>query len=137
MSSSGYSGTPLTRKLGLKEGQSVLLCNQPDYYFELFDDFPAVEFLSTPDETSIDFIHFFCTHLIELEQQFDMLKSGLKKNGSFWVSWPKKSSKIPKDLDGNIVRRFGLTHGLVDVKVCAVNTDWSGLKFMYRLKDRK
>lgn len=137
MNSSGYSGTPLARKLGLKEGQTVFLVNQPKNYFELFTNFPKVNFVEDSGEDSVDFIHFFCTHLEVLEQHFATCKSLLKKNGSFWVSWPKKSSKIPKDLDGNIVRRFGLNHGLVDVKVCAVNSDWSGLKFVYRLKDRK
>ena len=136
MLDSGYSGTPLSRKLGIKEDQKVILINLPDHYFKLFTEFPNVNFIEGAGEDSIDFIHFFCTHLWELEKNFDSLKSCLKKNGSLWISWPKGSSKIEKDLDGNIVRRFGLTHGLVDVKVCAVDKDWSGLKFMYRLKDR-
>lgn len=136
MTASGYSGTPLSRKLGIKEGHNVVLVNQPIHYFDLFDNYPKVNFITATGEVSVDFIHLFCTQLEELEQHFEMLKSVLKKNGSFWISWPKGGSKIPKDLDGNIVRRFGLTHGLVDVKVCAVDADWSGLKFMYRLKDR-
>ncbi|MEX0290250.1 MAG: DUF3052 domain-containing protein [Flavobacteriaceae bacterium] len=136
MSSAGYSGTPLAKKLGIKEGQSVILVNPPEHYFELFESFPQVEFAENGKE-SIDFIHLFCSHLEELEKDFNPLKKALKKNGSLWVSWPKGSSKLPKDLDGNIVRRYGLSNGLVDVKVCAVDADWSGLKFMYRLKDRK
>ena len=137
MSQAGYSGTPLTRKLGIKDGQSVIFVNPPAHYFDLLVDLPEVEILESPLEDSADFIHLFCTHLEILEVHFDRLKTMLKKNGTFWVSWPKGSSKIKKELDGNIVRRYGLMHGLVDVKVCAVDADWSGLKFMYRLKDRK
>jgi len=137
MNNSGYSGTPLSHKLGIKEDQTVILYNQPDHYFTFFTDFPKVDLVTVARAESVDLIHFFCTHLEELERNFDALKSRLKMNGSFWVSWPKGSSKIAKNLDGNIVRRFGLTHGLVDVKVCAIDADWSGLKFMYRLKDRK
>lgn len=137
MSETGYSGTPLAKKLGIKEGQSVVLVNLPEHYFDLFSDFPEVDIVNASNERSIDFIHLFCTHLDELEKHYDGLKVQMKKNGTFWISWPKGSSKIQKDLDGNIVRRYGLTHGLVDVKVCAVDADWSGLKFMYRIKDRK
>jgi hypothetical protein len=137
MQDSGYSGTPLSRKLGIKEGHSVVLVNQQEHYFNLFSYFPEVRFLEYPVTEPVDFIHFFCTHLEELEEHFETLKDGLKMDGSFWISWPKRSSKLAKDLDGNTVRRFGLTHGLVDVKVCAVDYDWSALKFMYRLKDRK
>lgn len=137
MSPSGYSGTPLAKKLGVKEGSAVLLVNLPKHYFQLFESFPDVNILEATTQESVDFIHLFCSHLEELEQQFGSLKAKMKQDGAFWISWPKGSSKIPKDLDGNIVRRFGLTNGLVDVKVCAVDTDWSGLKFMYRIKDRK
>jgi hypothetical protein len=137
MKPTGYSGTPLARKLGIKEGQKVLLVNLPEHYFQLFKDFPSVETVTSPAPGTVNFIHLFCTHLQELELQFERLKKFLKKDGTFWVSWPKGSSDIPKDLDGNIVRRYGLLNGLVDVKVCAVDADWSGLKFMYRLKDRK
>jgi hypothetical protein len=137
MNPSGYSGTPLAKKLGIKEGSTVLLVNIPKHYFQLFEHFPDVNILEASTQDQADFIHLFCTHLEELEQQFDPLKELLKKDGSFWISWPKGSSRIPKELDGNMVRRFGLTNGLVDVKVCAVDTDWSGLKFMYRIKDRK
>ena len=136
MSKAGYSGTPLAKKLGIKEGQRVILVNIPEHYYDLFEHFPEVEFAKIGDE-SIDFIHLFCSHIAQLEENFGALKKALSKNGMLWISWPKGSSKIAKDLDGNIVRRYGLTHGLVDVKVCAVDSDWSGLKFMYRLKDRK
>ena len=137
MNSSGYSKTPLAKKLGIKNDFTVLLINQPDHYFRLFRALPEIQHIEAPVDESVDFIHLFCTKLEELEAQFDVLKCKMKKDGMFWISWPKGSSKIPKDLDGNIIRRYGLTHGLVDVKVCAVDKDWSGLKFMYRIKDRK
>ena len=84
----------------------------------------------------MDFIHVFSTSQSELRRSFPSLKKRLEKNGLIWVSWPKGASKIETDLDGNHVREIGLKNGLVDVKVCAVDDDWSGLKFVYRLKDR-
>ncbi|WP_424963436.1 hypothetical protein [Ekhidna sp.] len=83
-----------------------------------------------------DFEHVFITKLDELKNGWNNWKESLKKDGTLWVSWPKGSSKMETDLNGNIVREFGLNGGLVDVKVCAVDENWSGLKFMYRKKDR-
>lgn len=136
MAVAGYSGTPLVKKLGLKEGQCAIIRQQPSHYLDLLDDLPQLHWLESEDENTADFIHLFCTCLVELEMNFMSLKAALKPTGSFWVSWPKGSSNIKTDLNGNIVREYGLGHGLVDVKVCAVDADWSGLKFMYRLKDR-
>jgi hypothetical protein len=84
-----------------------------------------------------DFVHFFSQSRHELEQRFPALKSGLATNGMLWIAWPKRSSGIATDLDESVVRKIGLAHGLVDMKVCAVDDTWSGLKFVYRLKDRK
>ncbi|MEQ8924230.1 MAG: DUF3052 domain-containing protein [Fulvivirga sp.] len=131
----GYSGTPLAKKLGIKEGFKVLFVNQPDHYFHLFTDLPEIEEAKKSD-TDLDFIHLFVLSLTELEKHFNTCKNQLTKNGTLWVSWPKKASKVETDLDGNIVREYGLANGLVDVKVCAVDETWSGLKFMYRIKDR-
>ena len=83
-----------------------------------------------------DYIHLFATRVRDLERRLPTLKRHLSKTGLAWISWPKKASGVPTDLDGNVVRRLGLGTGLVDVKVCAVDADWSGLKFVYRLKDR-
>ena len=91
------------------------------------------EDLSSPP---YDYQHVFLTKLEELENSWNEWKTALKKDGILWVSWPKGSSKMETDLNGNIVREFGLKGGLVDVKVCAVDENWSGLKFMYRKKDR-
>jgi len=131
----GYSGTPLAKKLGIKEGYSVLFINQPDYYLQLFADLPEVV-EADGAASDIDFMHFFTKSAEELKKQLPQMKKQLKKTGMLWVSWPKKSAKVETDLDGNIVRQMGLDAGLVDVKVCAVDQVWSGLKFMYRVKDR-
>ncbi len=123
MTPSGYSGTPLERKLGIKAGHKALFVNLPDHYFELFEDFPELHIVESSQPHSIDFIHLFCTHMEELELQFNRLKKLMKKDGIFRVCWPRGSSKIENELDGNAVRRHGLTNGLVHVKVWAVDTD--------------
>ncbi|PCJ97106.1 MAG: DUF3052 domain-containing protein [Flavobacteriaceae bacterium] len=137
MASSGYSGTPLARKLGIKDGHTVLLVGQPRYYFDLFLDLPEIQLVETPAALSVDFIHLFSTSIADFQERSIQLKPFLKYNGMLWVSWPKNGSKIESELSGNFVREYLLANGLVDVKVCAVDKDWSALKFVYRLKDRK
>lgn len=137
MPEAGYSSTPLVKKLGIKEGQKVIFLNPPAHYFNLLGELPAHESVDKGQKEAADFIHLFCTRQAELELHFDGLKEAMKKDGMFWISWPKRSSLLKSELDGNSVRHYGLMHGLVDVKVCAIDTDWSGLKFMYRVKDRK
>ncbi len=134
----GYSGTPLAKKLGIKESSVILLYNRPDYYYDLFSDFPlGVKEVHEIQQESIDFIHLFCTTFEELQRIANTYKSALKMNGMLWVSWPKGSSKIETDLKRDPIREYLMSIGLVDVKVAAVDNDWSGLKFVYRLKDRK
>jgi len=130
----GYSNTPLVKKLGIKDGFKVLFVNQPTDYLNLLGQLPDV--VEAADQKNIDFIHYFTKCKSELESEILSLKGKLAKTGTLWVSWPKKSSNVDTDLDGNIVRLTGLNAGLVDVKVCAVSDIWSGLKFMYRKKDR-
>ena len=137
MNTSGYSKTPLAKKLGIKEGFTVHFVNQPKHYFKLFEIFPEVMLLEAPKKESADFIHLFCTTKAEFEERSLALKPLLKKTGMLWISWPKGSSKIETELSRDPIRNFLLANGLVDVKVCAVDEDWSGLKFMYRIKDRK
>ena len=132
----GYSGTPLAKKLGIKPGFRILLEDQPAYYFNLFDDLPEITLIEDDSSEEIDFIHFFVKEIAVLEARFDVLKGRLQKNGMMWISWPKKASKVPTTVDDAIVRATGLQKGLVDVKVCAVDEVWSGLKFVYRVKDR-
>lgn len=136
MSTAGYSGTPLAKKLGLKEGFVIQLVNPPPYYFELFTDLPNGLIENDNPKTSKHFIHFFTKSKQELNIELPKLKLALSQNGHIWVSWPKKASKVASDLDGNIVRKIGLDIGLVDIKVCAVDTIWSGLKFVIPVKDR-
>ena len=133
----GYSKNPLWKKLGIKERFLCYLHNSPDNYFDLLERTPdETQWEDEISELQFDFLHVFVTELAVLEKNWTSWKSMLKKDGIFWISWPKGSSKLLTDLNGNIVREFGLNGGLVDVKVCAVDQDWSGLKFMYRKKDR-
>ena len=135
--SEGYSGTPLAKKLGIKEGFKIMLYNQPEHYFELFSDLPnELDTLKDITVESADFIHLFCTTFDELKRIIVQYKPALKKTGLLWISWPKGSASIQTDLKRDIIREYLLEIGLVDVKVAAVDKDWSGLKFVYRLKDR-
>jgi hypothetical protein len=135
--STGYSGTSLGRKLGLKEGMSVFLSGQPDNYFELFTDLPdQLKVVKRFKPESLDFIHIFCANFSELVKKVDRCKKGMKKNGQCWVSWPKGSSGISTDLKRDLIREYMIEEGLVDVKIASIDENWSGLKFVYRLKDR-
>ena len=133
----GYSKNPLWKKLTIKEGYKCFLFNSPLNYFDLIEQTPAeTEWHEDLSFGPFDFQHVFVTTQSELDSNWNNWKDGLKKDGTLWVSWPKGTSKIETELNGNIVREFGLKGGLVDVKVCAVDENWSGLKFMYRKKDR-
>ena len=137
MAPSGYSGTPLAKKLGIKSGFQIVIENAPVSYTSLFTEFPDdVTIQEYPKRESLDFVHLFCTTYAELKTYAVDCKSLLKKTGMLWVSWPKGSSKIPTDLKRDAIREYLLTIGLVDIKVAAVIADWSGLKFVYRTKDR-
>jgi hypothetical protein len=136
MKPSGYSGTPLAKKLGIKAGFKARLINQPEYYFDLFTDIPDdVSFLSDK-KTKKNFIHFFTKSAKELEKNISSLRSEIEPDGMIWVSWPKKAAKIETDITENEVRNLALANRLVDVKVCAVDEVWSGLKLVIRLKER-
>jgi hypothetical protein len=132
----GYSGTPLPKKLGIKEGFRVWLANAPaDVRAELKSALAGCKVLSNA-KSPLDFVMLFTKSKAELATEFDRFTKLLAPAGMLWVSWPKKSSGVSSDLDENIVREIGLAAGLVDVKVCAVTETWSGLKFVRRLKDR-
>lgn len=131
----GYSETPLAKKLGIKPGHKCLLFGEPEKYFDWISPLPQdAKFVKAGKD--LDFVHVFAKDFKMFSKQFIANKKLLKKDGMMWISWPKKSSKIATDLDENIIRDFGLKNGLVDVKVCAVDELWSGLKFVYRLTDR-
>ena len=131
----GYSGTPLVKKLGVKAGMRVSFVNPPEGYASTLGPLPdGVE--ETADGLEMDFVQLFTRSRQELEMEFPRLKKRLKPNGMLWVSWPKQAAKIETDVTENVVRDIGLSNGLVDVKIAAVDETWSGLKFVYRLKDR-
>lgn len=133
----GYSGTPLLKKLGIKPGYAILLVNVPDNYQKALGPLPeGAQFVDSNHTEPLRFIHIFCMNEEELHNFVPPLKERLAKDGSLWVSWIKKSSVLQTNITGNEVRSLGLQLGLVDVKVCAVDEDWSALKFMYRKEDR-
>jgi len=130
----GYSGTPLPRKLGIKPNLRVALVDLPaEVRAELKK---ALAGCRNDGKGVLDFALVCVKTQAELRKHFGDLKRQLAPTGMLWVSWPKKSSGVASDLDENVVREIGLKAGLVDVKVCAVNEVWSGLKFVIRLKDR-
>lgn len=132
----GYSGTPLQKKLGIKGGLSVFILQPPDSYFDWISPLPPDVKIKSKLVGEVDFIHLFVREQKIFSKEFIRCKKQLRKDGMMWISWPKKASNVPTDLDENIIRDFGLKNGLVDVKVCAVDEVWSGLKFMFRIKDR-
>jgi hypothetical protein len=132
----GYSKKPLQEKLGLKSGFRVIFLNPPSTYLADLGELPPGLVITENLSGKFDFIHFFSKSQDELTTQFPLLKESLLPNGSLWISWPKLSAKVPSDVPENLVRDIGLNNGLVDVKVAAVDEVWSGLKFVYRLKDR-
>jgi hypothetical protein len=133
----GYSQTPLVKKLGIKEDFCCFVANAPASYFDWINPLPRGIELKDRLSGQFDFIHLFALERKELAKQFNQSQKHLRDNGMLWISWPKKASKVPTDLDENIIRDIGLRNGLVDVKVCAVDDVWSGLKFVIRRKDRK
>lgn len=132
---SGYSGTPLAKKLGIKEGFKISLFNQPEYYFNLFTDFPSdVKVINKP---KVDIVHYFVKEEKQLLKDINKLKNQVEQKGMIWISWPKKSSKVETDITEDVIRNIALKNGLVDIKVCAVDETWSGLKLVIPVKDRK
>ncbi|MFI5956620.1 DUF3052 domain-containing protein [Cryptosporangium sp. NPDC051539] len=133
---SGYSGTPLPRKLGVKPGLRVLLDHAPEAF--ALDDLPdGVTIDRAPaDGEPYDVALVFCADAATLHERWPVLHRRTTSAGALWVAWPKRAAKIPTDLDDGVVREYGLTHGRVDTKVCAVDETWSGLKFVIRVADR-
>src|SRR5262245_29190762 len=127
----GYSKRSLIDKLGIKPGFKVCFTNAPAGYHQTLGELPPVT-LAHELDGPLDFIQFFTQDRAELEEAFPRLKAALAQDGMLWISWPKKAAKMKTDLDENLVRDIGLAHGLVDIKVAAVDDTWSGLKFVYR-----
>ena len=133
----GYSGTPLPKKLGIKEGQRVALLNAPSSLLaELTPMPPDVALLDAIGQDPLDVILLFVRSQDEMNEGFAAAVSALQSDGGLWVCWPKKASGVVTDLTESVIRSVGLASGLVDNKVCAIDATWSGLRFVVRLKDR-
>ena len=133
---SGYSGTPLAKKLGLKPGMRAWWLGVPDSVIaEIEREAPPVERLDSP-EPPVDFAHIFVTSVAALDCELRMLLPLIARDGTIWVSWPKKASRVPTDITEDVIREIALPLHLVDVKVCAVDETWSGLKLVIRREHR-
>jgi hypothetical protein len=132
----GYSKRSLVDKLGIKPNSSVSIVRAPEGYDTTLGELPSGVRTQAKPSRDLDFIQAFFLDSTTLSRQFSALKKAIKPNGVLWISWPKKAAKMNTDLTEDVVRKIGLQHGLVDIKVCAVDEVWSGLKFMYRLADR-
>src|SRR5215471_11818696 len=123
----GYSATPLAKKLGIKSKFKMRIINAPDYYFDLFTDMPDEVEILKDKKTKKNFIHLFIKNISELEKNIGEVKNEIEQDGIIWISWYKKSSKVPTDVTEDKIRETALATGLVDIKVCAVDDAWSGL----------
>ena len=126
----GYSGKPLSQKLGMKPGMRVLPIGAPEHYRALLPGTDEVRFLKSAKQAEL--VHLFCRHRADLKRRLPGALAKVADGGMLWVSWPKKSSPLFKDLTEDDLRTAILPTGFVDVKVCAVDQDWSGLKFLRR-----
>jgi len=128
----GYSGTPLAKKLGIGDQATVVAVGAPKNYRSLLQPLPAaVRFSSNVDETT-DIVHIFCTKRSELLRSLATYRKKLAPSAAVWVSWPKKSANVPTEITEDVVRELALPLGFVDIKVCAIDDVWSGLKLVVR-----
>ena len=132
----GYSGTPLARKLGIAEGSRVLAVGAPDGYRQLLAPLPPAVAFDERLSKSTDIIHVFATRRAVLARQLGSYQARMRPDAALWVSWPKKTAKQPTDITEDAIRELALPIGLVDIKVCAIDATWSGLKLVIR-KDRR
>jgi hypothetical protein len=132
----GYSGTPLAKKLGIKEGMKVVTVDAPPDYRNLLDPLPADVTISEKPQPDADIIHLFTNTRDGLFRGLADARNLIKQNGTIWVSWYKKAARLPTEITEDTVREAAFPLGLVDVKVCAVDEKWSGLKLVIRLENR-
>ena len=132
----GYSGTPLLQKLGIKPKTRIRLINEPAHLAELLGPLPPDCTLVESRATAVDYIHCFVTQKPRLLALLPGLMNKLARDGMIWISWPKKASKVQTDITEDVVREIALPLGLVDVKVCAIDEVWSGLKLVIRKEIR-
>jgi hypothetical protein len=134
----GYSGTPLPKKLGIKEGHVVYLAGPPANHVELLTPLPLGVAVNTTlrGSSKLDVILLFAKSKAMVARRFAPLVDRMQSNAGLWVCWPKKSSGVKTDLTEAFVREYGLSTGLVDNKICAVDDTWSGLRFVIRVENR-
>jgi hypothetical protein len=133
----GYSGTPLAQKLGIKAGHKVVTIGAPAGYRKLLSPLPEKVSFTRETKTGATFIHLFVADRKTMERELKRLRKLISDNGILWVSWPKKSSGVTTDVTEDVIREVALPLGFVDVKVCAVDETWSGLKLMIRRENRR
>jgi len=133
----GYSGTPLIRKLGIKQGFRMRVLGAPEEYWGWLGPLPEEVVVRPRTVAGLDFVHLFTRRRRELEAKLPGLKEAVFPDGMIWVSWPKRASGVPTDVTEDVIRSTALPLGLVDVKVCAVSEIWSGLKLVVRKELRK
>jgi hypothetical protein len=133
----GYSGTPLWKKLGIRAGGTILTVNAPVGYRKLLPGLPKGVVFVTEADPPLDFVHLFVDSAADLAARLAELRPDLAQDGVIWVSWPKKASGVKTDVTEDAIRAAALPLGLVDVKVCAVDATWSGLKLVIRVANRK
>jgi hypothetical protein len=132
----GYSGTPLPKKLGIKEGHDVAFVSAPDGLRETLGELPDGVHVKSRATGPLDVIVLFVTRRAELERRFDRLRAAMDPGAGFWVAWPKRSSGVKTDMTEDVAREVALANGLVDNKVCAIDDTWSGLRLVIRVEDR-
>lgn len=132
----GYSGSPLARKLGIKPGSSVFVDGAPTAYEQLLAPMPAGVNVQSAVDSSTDVVHLFSASKAKLASSLKKLLQYLRPDAALWISWPKKASKVPTDITEDTVRDLAFPLGLVDIKVCAVDDVWSGLKLVLRKENR-
>jgi len=133
----GYSGTPLVKKLGIKPRASCCVISPPVGYFKLLGSLPEDAKFSSRLANGLGFIHFFSADCGELKSKLPVLLKHVVSDGMIWISWPKKTSGVPSTITEDVIRAVALPLGLVDVKVCAVDDVWSGLKLVIRRENRR
>jgi len=132
----GYSGIPLPQKLGIKPSLSVVTINAPTNYRRLLGAIPEGVTFSDRLKPDCNFVHVFIKKRSELEKRLSVLREKIADTGTVWVSWPKRSSGLPTDVTEDVIRAAALPLGFVDVKVCAIDETWSGLKLVVRREER-
>jgi hypothetical protein len=133
----GYSGTPLAQKLGIKPRMTAVLINAPANYRRLLGQITDEVDFSYRIKNASNFVHIFTTSRTDLQKRLTIIRERVADTGTVWVSWPKRSARVDTDVTEDVIRAAALPLGFVDVKVCAIDETWSGLKLMVRRTNRK